>query len=441
MKTENGKSLEKGQALILIVFAIIGLVAMTALAIDGGNAYLDHRNAQNSADSAALAAALAQSRGGDMNSVALNSATTGGYNNNGTSNTVTVSSAASPSDACPYGEAGLDITVAINSTVNTTFAQVIGRPTITNAVSATARACGTVSAPISIGNAVVGVNPNGTAFDTQGTPDFTVTGGGIFSNSAAHCGGNASVTVGTSQNPQSVTSVGSTSLNCHNVSVTGGTNQNQASAQMPVSLILALMPPTPTCDGTAVESPSGSGNWYMDPNHYGGLHGSKVTMDTHADMVFHAQTSTGTSTPGLYCITNSPGNIHGNISGSGVTFYSSLSNFNVNFNGGGSLSASAPNSGYYAGLLFFLPPQTDSSGNLTQTQSIQLHGNGTAGITGSVIAPSADITMLGNSGTAGDNTQIVGYDVYAGGTAGITDNYSSTQNYNAAYPESIHLVK
>ena len=38
---------ERGQALILIVFAILGLFGVTALAIDGGNVYADRRRAQN----------------------------------------------------------------------------------------------------------------------------------------------------------------------------------------------------------------------------------------------------------------------------------------------------------------------------------------------------------------------------------------------------------
>ena len=55
------KSQERGQALILIAFAAIGLFAFTALAIDGSRVFSDRRHAQNAADTAALAAALAKS--------------------------------------------------------------------------------------------------------------------------------------------------------------------------------------------------------------------------------------------------------------------------------------------------------------------------------------------------------------------------------------------
>jgi Flp pilus assembly protein TadG len=50
---------ERGQALIMIAFAAVGLFAFTALAIDGGAAFSKKRQAQNAADAASLAGALA----------------------------------------------------------------------------------------------------------------------------------------------------------------------------------------------------------------------------------------------------------------------------------------------------------------------------------------------------------------------------------------------
>ncbi|HEX9332631.1 MAG TPA: pilus assembly protein TadG-related protein, partial [Anaerolineales bacterium] len=53
---------ERGQALILIAFAAVGLVGFAALAIDGSRVFSDRRHAQNAADTAVLAAALAKIR-------------------------------------------------------------------------------------------------------------------------------------------------------------------------------------------------------------------------------------------------------------------------------------------------------------------------------------------------------------------------------------------
>src|SRR5512138_839051 len=83
------KKTERGQALILVVLAMVGLAGMVGLVVDGGNAFLDRRKAQNAADSAALAAALSRTRiGQDPQAAALAAAAQNGYGNNGASNTV-----------------------------------------------------------------------------------------------------------------------------------------------------------------------------------------------------------------------------------------------------------------------------------------------------------------------------------------------------------------
>jgi uncharacterized membrane protein len=51
--------MEKAQSMLLIAVAMLALLGLTAIAIDGGNVYRDRRQAQNAADNAALAAAAA----------------------------------------------------------------------------------------------------------------------------------------------------------------------------------------------------------------------------------------------------------------------------------------------------------------------------------------------------------------------------------------------
>lgn len=48
---------ERGQAIVLMAFAMLGLLAFVALAIDGGNTLTERRRAQNAADAGALAGA------------------------------------------------------------------------------------------------------------------------------------------------------------------------------------------------------------------------------------------------------------------------------------------------------------------------------------------------------------------------------------------------
>ncbi|MFN3929765.1 MAG: pilus assembly protein TadG-related protein, partial [Thermoflexus sp.] len=47
----------RGQVLVLIAIAFVGLLALTALALDGSNAYGQRRRAQNGADAGALTGA------------------------------------------------------------------------------------------------------------------------------------------------------------------------------------------------------------------------------------------------------------------------------------------------------------------------------------------------------------------------------------------------
>jgi uncharacterized membrane protein len=67
----NVKSTEKGQALVLIVLAIVGLLGFAALALDGGMLLSERRRAQNAADAGVLAAALAKIQGEDLFKAAL----------------------------------------------------------------------------------------------------------------------------------------------------------------------------------------------------------------------------------------------------------------------------------------------------------------------------------------------------------------------------------
>lgn len=423
-------SSEKGQALIIITLAAVILFGFTALAIDGSMVFSDKRHAQNAADTSALAGALAYSRNnhaddddddGGMNVIrtaAWDRATSNGYDN-GPTNDVSITATDVPADECPAGT-GLDITVTILSYVDTTFARVIGRDQVTNQVSATTRVCGRYNGPPFKGNAIVSLARSGVGYDAHGTPVWFITGGGIFSNSgsnpAAICGGDAGVNV------PSITSVGTTDFSCHTVNISPGTTTTGAT-QLAYSNYSSLLPRQPACNGTA--TPSG-GQWHPQA----GADGSRVAFD--ADMDF---------APGLYCVTNSPGPYQGTISGSEVTFYMMSGSFSMKFDGGGNLTATAPTSGEYKGILMYLAPQVDANGNLLNTQAIDLRGNGSSDIIGTIIAPSADVTMFGNSGTTAINSQVIGYQVDTGGTADITVAYQANDNYQVDIPMTLTLLR
>src|SRR5512135_2868091 len=60
MNKNNLRKRERGQALVLIALALFGLLGLTALAVDGSHVYAQLRQAQNAADTAAFAAAIAR---------------------------------------------------------------------------------------------------------------------------------------------------------------------------------------------------------------------------------------------------------------------------------------------------------------------------------------------------------------------------------------------
>src|SRR5689334_4521569 len=144
---------EHGQALIMIAFAVVGLVAFTALAIDGGRVFSDRRHSQNASDTSALAAALERVRRPteDWQSVAVSRAANNGYSSaDGTShvdvylcsdlpqtvNGYTMTCKGLPSGADPSEY----VYVHIKSVVNLLFSRIIGWRTITNNTDAVARA-------------------------------------------------------------------------------------------------------------------------------------------------------------------------------------------------------------------------------------------------------------------------------------------------------------
>lgn len=422
---KQGKQ-EKGQALILIALAAVGLFGFAALAIDGSRTFSDKRHAQNAADAAAMAAALAHARGNDITLAATDRATSNGYDG-GTTNDVTVTILDSPAGVCPANTEGKDITVDIVSTITTTFARVIGRDTLTSAVTATSRACGSHHGPPFDGNAIVALAPTGKGYDGTGTPDWNITGGGIFSNSgssnAAYCNGAASISA------PSVTVVGGVDLGCHGVTIPTTTT---GAAGYSASNIADFLPPQPLCNGTATQS---GGQWHPQT----GADGSRVAWTGTADFA-----------PGLYCITNSPGPFHGEITGSNVTFYIMAANFSMTFNGGGNLTASAQNCDVdpgncwdedYDGILMYLAPQFDANGNLLNTQAIDMRGNGTGTVTGTIWAPSADVTMFGNSGTGAFDSQIIAYHVDSGGNANINISYNPNNNDRDERPIVLTLLR
>jgi Flp pilus assembly protein TadG len=399
----KAKASEKGQALILIVFAIIGLIGLTALAVDGGNAYSERRRAQNTADASVLAAALAKTRGQDLSSAGLTRAANNGYNNDGTTNTVVVNS---PPTSGPYAGNNEYIQVVITASVNTYFGPVIGVNTITNTVEAVARAKPSVTSPMVFGNAIVSLAQSGNkTFWTHGNPNMTTQGGGIFVNSSTDCG---------------FTSDGVPNLTTPSISIVGAISCPQMAGAVTYNVGQMAYPPmvlpNPTCTGNAVQTGD-----VLSPGRVAGDFPPK----DHGVQVTNLES-------GIYCI-EGDFSLNGNdtLTGSGVVIV--MESGSVTLNGSGTLDLSAPTSGPFQGLLIYLPMSNDSV--------IKINGTNDQRLTGSILAPASLVKLDGTADTNAFHTQIVGYEVDIAGTFDGIIRYNDSENFDASTQPDVELIQ
>ncbi len=214
---KHNRIADRGQVLIIFVFAVVGLIGMTGLAIDGGMIFSDRRHAQNAADTAALSAALQKveiQRGmqhgqysgyGDCTVLTPTPTTCGAHvilaalnmaQKNGYTTGVQIHI---PPQTGPYSLAEADgtfnpydyVEVTIDTTVNTFFAKVLGIQQLHNHVQAVARSYYYEGGGLYGGNTLVSLKPGGDDcsgdFDLGGNSSVSLYGGGIFINSNNSC--------------------------------------------------------------------------------------------------------------------------------------------------------------------------------------------------------------------------------------------------------------
>lgn len=396
------KSQEKGQALILVALAAIGLVGFAALAIDGSMKFSDQRHAQNAADAAALAAALAYTRQQPIDTAAQTVAATDGYDGvNMNVITITTEDIAAGSGGCPGGAAGKTITVDIESHVKTTFARIVGWDELKNEVSATSRGCGFYRGPLFNGYPIVGLNdyqdishPRSCGFTTgpSHSAQWEVEGGGVFSNGCAY-----------SSNPGAVDFHG----DCAAAAGAAAGFDCQSGGQTGLSItypddIDAIMPPNPCGPGGIGLPQPAPGTPFIN---------------------------------GVYCISNLDAYDSEDITLINATLYVTDTNFNLKFAGGGGFwgsptrdggyAGSDPYEGYYMIIARSSPPCPDFTHG---DQVIEWRGNGSGSFTGTVLAPSACLDVRGNGDPAGMDTQLIAYVVGSNGNADVYINYNPDNN-------------
>lgn len=171
---------ERGQILVLSAFVIVALLAFAGLVIDVGYLYAEHRQAQNAADEAALAATYELFNGrsvADATTTALAYADENGFDNSGGSSTVTVN--IPPTSGAHVGDP-LYVEVIVSEQPPTFFIHVLIPG------SSTVQARGVAGFPLfPVPYALVVLDPDDCqSFRQQGNASLTIAGGGVMVNSS-----------------------------------------------------------------------------------------------------------------------------------------------------------------------------------------------------------------------------------------------------------------
>ena len=403
---------ERGQVLVIAVLALVGLIGITGLAIDGSAAYTDRRRAQNAADSAALAAALAHVRGGDWNAVALDRAANNGYGNDQANNTVQVNH---PPVSGPYVGNEEYIQVIITSKAPTPFASVLGIKELNNMVEAVTRVTQSPAGPPYYGEAIVSLSPDGRgAFRSHGNNDINVLGGSVFVNSNDEAAfqqmGNSTMSV-----PLGINIVGASTSHGSITADTFISTQVAPKTYPPTSL-----PPEPQCvdsNGDPIQA-TVNGNTMSPGNWDGNFPPNGVTF----------------LESGIYCIDGMfMLNGHDELTGYEVMFYMRSGNIHWNGNSVQVDLTPPPANTPFEGLLIYMP--------MSNSDGIILNGNAESTISGTVFAPASDIQINGTGSTQSYQSQFIGYTVDLIGDAEATVNYDAEGKFNFPPPTVIQLVE
>ncbi len=388
---------ERGQVLVIIAIAMVGLAGFTALVVDGGMVYADRRHDQSTADAASLAGAAAAAEEFHTRDIstenfscsssdviaAMNAGTNSALNQASNGNLTLETNLDNQNGVeviCEdSSDTYIEYHVMITTEVETNFAQLVFRDDLKNTVEAVVKLTpGTPAA--SGGNVPVG-GAGMVIMDKEECKAFNITGsalidslGGVFINSngengscyAANMTGSGYVDGG----EVGIASVG-------DVRTTGSAEFREpltigvAQIDDPLSMVV---PPTDACSGPATEfSQSGSGSHTIDPGHY-----SRIRMTGSHQL---------TMNPGVYCIEATHQNRgfeitgSGQIIGDGVTIYIKYGDFDLS--GSGTRNLSAPTADTcvgeacnYVGMLMYID-RDNGDGDVEITGSSVSHHNGT----------------------------------------------------------------
>jgi len=343
----------RGVVAVLSCVCFIGILFLTALAIDAGDQMAARRHAQNCVDAAAMAGCLqlasTQASGGTASLTAI----TGAANLSATHNNFTNGTNCTVAVNWPPASGSFMDSNSVEVLVTFTHNNMVVRGSNSMTVRSVAT-CGTGSAPAV---PMLVTDPTNSRSFWVNSGNLTMSAAPVQVNSDS---ATAAVVDGSSQSAANaaVKAVGGTA---------GAFTPSAKSGGSPMQNPLALVPVPSTSGLTTYNqstwNPNGSGNVTLNPGYYpNGLYvtnGGNVTMN-----------------PGLYYIANGNFwiNTTGTVTGNGVTIYHNGANSTAQMNQSYGLDAgivlcptdnnytfTAPTTGAYAGISFFQGPNCVST--------------------------------------------------------------------------------
>lgn len=430
------KQHERGQIVVLLALVLVGMLGITALAVDGATIYSDRRFDQGVADAVALAGAgkiaVALENGhwryetmkcdqitnilNNGRQIAIDRAATNSVVLDGDisdEHGVLITCYDDPTTANgSYKDKYIDVKVMITSEPTTSFAQMVFTDTLKTTVTAVVRV--RPRQTLAFGYAIASLGPGcgdgSGGIDVHGSINVEITGAGIFSNSCLSAEGTAvNVDVTDPLNQQGIRYL-----------TTFSTSGNPTFDPIPSgggSTIPRRSVPAPECISGPNTAVSGSAT--LNPGTYRSitLHNGTITLN-----------------PGLYCITN--GDFYANggtITGEGVTIYITNGGFDVG--GNVEVNLSAPVTFTHPaikGLLIYL-----AEGN---TNGVSMKGTADSSYYGTVYSPDGDIIAGGNSSLLPTfHTQLVGRYVEVFGNSNIEILFDSGEQFQ--FPSSLDMME
>ncbi|MHB8087787.1 MAG: pilus assembly protein TadG-related protein [Anaerolineaceae bacterium] len=184
---------EKGQIIVILAVALVAILGVTALAVDGSMIYAERRNDQSTSDSSALSAAQTASANptcATARTAAINQAIAYASAQEGVALANDTTSPNRVEATCNADNTKLTIKVVVTSNTPTTFAQMVSRDQLTTTVESTSQVSFGYSA-FAGGNGLVTLgencdtskNVNSGGIHLYANAILTIKGGGAYSRS------------------------------------------------------------------------------------------------------------------------------------------------------------------------------------------------------------------------------------------------------------------